>query len=89
MSVYPWNGRKRHRGDTVDETAADNESPEAKQKEPEDPEVLGQGRRGRKSDQVKRFECTYEGCGKYYSRAEHLSRHQLNRESTAALLRNS
>ncbi|KAB5566938.1 fungal-specific transcription factor domain-containing protein [Coniochaeta sp. 2T2.1] len=26
----------------------------------------------------RRFECTYHGCGKYYSRAEHLERHQLN-----------
>ncbi|KAJ2905485.1 c2h2 finger domain-containing protein [Zalerion maritima] len=26
----------------------------------------------------KKFECTHEGCGKSYSRAEHLYRHQLN-----------
>ncbi|PFH59520.1 hypothetical protein XA68_12223 [Ophiocordyceps unilateralis] len=29
----------------------------------------------------KRFECTAEGCGKSYSRAEHLYRHQLNHNS--------
>lgn len=28
----------------------------------------------------KKFECKHEGCGKSYSRAEHLYRHQLNRE---------
>jgi hypothetical protein len=28
----------------------------------------------------KKFECPHEGCGKSYSRAEHLYRHQLNRE---------
>lgn len=27
---------------------------------------------------TRRFECTYEGCGKSYTRAEHLGRHQLN-----------
>jgi hypothetical protein len=27
----------------------------------------------------KKFECRHEGCGKSYSRAEHLYRHQLNR----------
>jgi hypothetical protein len=29
----------------------------------------------------KKFECPHEGCGKSYSRAEHLYRHQLNRMS--------
>lgn len=28
----------------------------------------------------KKFECPHDGCGKSYSRAEHLYRHQLNRE---------
>lgn len=28
----------------------------------------------------KKFECKFEGCGKVYSRAEHLYRHDLNRE---------
>lgn len=30
------------------------------------------------SKSTRRFECTYEGCGKSYTRAEHLGRHQLN-----------
>lgn len=29
----------------------------------------------------KNFPCPHQGCGKSYSRAEHLYRHQLNRES--------
>jgi hypothetical protein len=29
----------------------------------------------------KKFPCPHEGCGKSYSRAEHLYRHQLNRKS--------
>ena len=29
----------------------------------------------------KKFDCPHTGCGKSYSRAEHLYRHQLNRES--------
>lgn len=30
------------------------------------------------SKPTRRFECTHEGCGKSYTRAEHLGRHQLN-----------
>jgi hypothetical protein len=37
-------------------------------------------RRSRKG-MDKKFECPHEGCGKSYSRAEHLYRHQLNRMS--------
>ena len=38
-------------------------------------------RRVAKPNPDKKFECKHEGCGKSYSRAEHLYRHQLNRES--------
>ncbi len=37
-------------------------------------------RRVVKPNPDKKFECKHEGCGKSYSRAEHLYRHQLNRE---------
>src|SRR2546423_7205815 len=37
-------------------------------------------RRGAKANSEKKFECKTEGCGKSYSRAEHLYRHQLNRK---------
>ena len=41
----------------------------------------GSDQRRQKQDAslVKRFRCNYEGCGKVYSRAEHLERHTLNR----------
>jgi hypothetical protein len=32
----------------------------------------------------KKFECPHEGCGRSYSRAEHLYRHQLNRKFAAS-----
>lgn len=38
-------------------------------------------KRTRKVYTDKKFVCTHEGCGKSYSRAEHLYRHQLNRMS--------
>ena len=37
-------------------------------------------RRSIKPNLDKKFECKHEGCGKSYSRAEHLYRHQLNRK---------
>lgn len=37
-------------------------------------------RRGAKANADRKFECKHEGCGKSYSRAEHLYRHQLNRQ---------
>lgn len=37
-------------------------------------------KRVRKVNTDRKFECTHEGCGKSYSRAEHLYRHQLNRK---------
>ncbi|EXJ95678.1 hypothetical protein A1O1_00801 [Capronia coronata CBS 617.96] len=35
-------------------------------------------RRASRSESRRRYECTYPGCGRHYSRAEHLYRHQLN-----------
>jgi uncharacterized Zn-finger protein len=43
-------------------------------------------RRGAKANSEKKFECKHEGCGKSYSRAEHLYRHQLNRQQIPDLL---
>lgn len=47
-----------------------------------DGDVPGSSRKRRRSRKGldKKFECPHEGCGKSYSRAEHLYRHQLNRE---------
>jgi hypothetical protein len=55
---------------------------------------LSRQRRPRsRKDKEKRFTCDHPGCDKTYTRAEHLTRHQLNRTSTtpttpASLLRN-
>lgn len=38
----------------------------------------GVGNAANSSKPTRRFECTFEGCGKSYTRAEHLGRHQLN-----------
>ena len=63
-------GRRRDRsddGDTGDGADGDGQGSSRKR------------RRSRKGLD-KKFECPHEGCGKSYSRAEHLYRHQLNRE---------
>jgi hypothetical protein len=46
-----------------------------------DGDATGSSRKRRRSRKGldKKFECPHEGCGKSYSRAEHLYRHQLNR----------
>lgn len=48
----------------------------------DEPDGAGRSRKRRRSRKGldKKFECRHEGCGKSYSRAEHLSRHELNRE---------
>jgi len=50
--------------------------------------VAGSSKKRRRSRKGldKKFECPHEGCGKSYSRAEHLYRHQLNRTSTIFLI---
>ncbi|KAF2035263.1 hypothetical protein EK21DRAFT_97005 [Setomelanomma holmii] len=47
---------------------------------PDGDEGTGSSRKRRRSRKGldKKFECPHEGCGKSYSRAEHLYRHQLN-----------
>ena len=59
-------GRRRDRDDSG-EDGADGETGGSRKR-----------RRSRKGLD-KKFECPHEGCGKSYSRAEHLYRHQLNR----------
>jgi hypothetical protein len=53
-----------------------------------DGDATGSSRKRRRSRKGldKKFECPHEGCGKSYSRAEHLYRHQLNRASTFSYL---
>lgn len=60
-----------HRHDSVDSSPA-NGTPKTR-------------KRSRKAQSDKKFDCKHEGCGKSYSRAEHLYRHQLNRRRSHAL----
>lgn len=56
--------------------------------DPADTSIAGNGstkKRKRAIPTDKKFECKHEGCGKSYSRAEHLYRHQLNRTPTRRL----
>ena len=48
---------------------------------PSDPTAAQSPRRpsSSRTEGRRRFSCTYAGCGRDYSRAEHLYRHQLNR----------
>ena len=68
-------GRKMHR-DAADVVMKD-EKPEQSSGE-----QAGSSRKRRRSKKGldKKFDCNTVGCGKSYSRAEHLYRHQLNRK---------
>jgi hypothetical protein len=67
-------GRRRNREEGGDMMDGDNGD--------DGGEAGGSSRKRRRSRKGldKKFECPHEGCGKSYSRAEHLYRHQLNRE---------
>ena len=74
-------GRRQDRdsseGAKVDEISDDDgEGPSSKSGN-------GQPRKRKRSRKGldKKYHCPHEGCGKSYSRAEHLYRHQLNRKS--------
>ena len=82
--VQPLNGRKRRRDNDVDPSTPHQDNATTRN---DGSPVLGQkGRRRGRDEHEKRFECTHEGCGKGYSRAEHLHRHQLNREQLNTLV---
>lgn len=64
--------------------AANDENVEMEDVEPQDDEL--QSNKPKKKRRViktsdKKYECPQPDCGKSYSRAEHLYRHQLNRSS--------
>lgn len=70
---------------TEQDVGAQNGPPEDAQTMQELPESTAdeppkKRRRVVKPNPDKKFECKHEGCGKSYSRAEHLYRHQLNRK---------
>lgn len=64
-------GRRRDRDEPDGDMGDDGDAPEG----------TGGSRKRRRSRKGldKKFECPHSGCGKSYSRAEHLYRHQLNR----------
>ena len=64
-----------------DNDSANEGPPGLDDAEPQSGEPAKKRRRVVKPNPDKKFECKHEGCGKSYSRAEHLYRHQLNRES--------
>ncbi len=72
--------RKRRRGG--DDRGNDNEDEGNNSGTAEGSPTGGIPRKRRRSRKGldKKFECPHEGCGKSYSRAEHLYRHQLNRK---------
>ena len=70
-----------HRGRRRDRDEADDDGDENGD---DQPGSSRKRRRSRKSGD-KKFLCPHEGCGKSYSRAEHLYRHQLNRMSFSRL----
>lgn len=68
-------GRRRTRDDERGDDSSDNGSDGQEG-------ATGSSRKRRRSRKGldKKFECPHPGCGKSYSRAEHLYRHQLNRK---------
>lgn len=70
-------GRRRDRDDNDNDNDPDNNDPNDAH------DGTGSSRKRRRSRKGldKKFECPHSGCGKSYSRAEHLYRHQLNRMS--------
>ncbi|KAF5017447.1 hypothetical protein F66182_10617 [Fusarium sp. NRRL 66182] len=79
-------GRRRSRSPADDgaeqdiKGEANHDGPNGASSNSDGPGPARKRRRSRKGLD-KRFECSAEGCGKSYSRAEHLYRHQLNHNS--------
>ncbi|KAI1054719.1 hypothetical protein LB506_006725 [Fusarium annulatum] len=79
-------GRRRSRSpaddgaDQVIKSEGNQDGPNGASSNSDGPGPARKRRRSRKGLD-KRFECSAEGCGKSYSRAEHLYRHQLNHNS--------
>ena len=85
-------GRGRHRdADLVEEygaTHAEDGSASLSTAVNTVPLASRKRRRSRKGLE-KKFDCKHDGCGKSYSRAEHLYRHELNRTLIISFYMNS
>lgn len=75
--VEPVTSGSGHQSGLDGDDSPKPESPEPQDRLPSD-EPPKKRRRTAKPNADKKFECQWEGCGKSYSRAEHLYRHQLN-----------
>lgn len=73
-------GRRRSRNVGRTDENGDGGTMQSPQGDPSVDDPPRKRRRSRKGLD-KKFECNHPDCGKSYSRAEHLYRHQLNRES--------
>ncbi|EPS36960.1 hypothetical protein H072_9547 [Dactylellina haptotyla CBS 200.50] len=69
-------------GDGMEDEGSDKEMIDATLQpgDPSSASPLKRKRRRSRKGMDKKYECTHIGCGKSYSRAEHLYRHQLNHE---------
>ncbi|KAK6528912.1 hypothetical protein TWF694_004141 [Orbilia ellipsospora] len=71
-----------HLGDGLEDEGSDKDMLDATAQpgEASSASPLKRKRRRSRKGMDKKYECTHPGCGKSYSRAEHLYRHQLNHE---------
>lgn len=72
--------RRRGRDEGRDASHAGHDQHDSGEPSHSQSDSVKKRKRTRKGDSEKKFECKHEGCGKSYSRAEHLYRHQLNRK---------
>jgi len=72
--------RKRRRGGDDRERRNDEGEPNSGTAEGSPTGGIPRKRRRSRKGLDKKFDCPHESCGKSYSRAEHLYRHQLNRK---------
>ena len=73
-------GRKQDR-DRSTTARVEDDSGDEKETGPESENGKPRKRKRSRKGLEKNFPCPHQGCGKSYSRAEHLYRHQLNRKS--------
>ncbi|KKZ60366.1 hypothetical protein EMCG_04881 [[Emmonsia] crescens] len=71
-------GRRRGRDEEQDTSHEGHDQHDSSEPTHSRSDSVKKRKRTRKGDSEKKFDCKHEGCGKSYSRAEHLYRHQLN-----------
>lgn len=88
VSQHDNEAARGRRQDRDRSTTAKAEDDSGEEKEDGGDDTGGKPRKRKRSRKglEKNFPCPHQGCGKSYSRAEHLYRHQLNRESSSLLL---